>query len=123
MTDTLCWRCANFGGGCPWTVHGNMLPVPGWTAIRNDQSPSSGETPIESYFVLDCPLHVSDGREHKQYREIYRNGWKPEETQKAIEMRAEGKTYPVIAQALGRTVMAVESKFRAERKKHGKSRT
>ncbi|WNX85229.1 hypothetical protein RWV98_02840 [Agathobaculum sp. NTUH-O15-33] len=125
MTDTLCWRCANACGQCPWSEYKRQRPVLGWTAIRKDvdasmkNSQKQYERKLESYFVLKCPLYVSDGREHKQYREIYRNGWKPEETEKALKMRAEGKTYPVIAKALGRTVMAVESKLKAERKRHG----
>lgn len=60
---TLCDLCANACGFCEWSEAGNMRPVPGWEAIRNDISSGrvDGSTvALESYIVLDCPKYRPD---------------------------------------------------------------
>ena len=61
--STLCDLCANACGFCEWSEAGNMRPVPGWEAIRNDISSGrvDGSTVVlESYIVLDCPKYCPD---------------------------------------------------------------
>lgn len=61
--STLCDLCANACGFCEWTEYGNMRPVPGWEAIRNDVASGrvDGSTVVlESYIVLDCPKFCPD---------------------------------------------------------------
>lgn len=61
--STLCDLCANACGFCEWSEYGNMRPVPGWEAIRNDISSGrvDGSTVVlESYIVLDCPKFCPD---------------------------------------------------------------
>lgn len=61
--STLCDLCANACGFCEWSEAGNMRPVPGWEAIRNDITAGriNGESiVIESYIVLDCPKYRPD---------------------------------------------------------------
>lgn len=47
---------------CEWSEYGNMRPVPGWEAIRNDILYFNGRenVKIESYAVLSCPKFVPD---------------------------------------------------------------
>lgn len=61
--STLCDLCSKACGLCEWSEYGNMRPVPGWEAIRNDISSGrvDGSTVvIESYIVLDCPKFCPD---------------------------------------------------------------
>ena len=60
--STLCDLCANACGFCEWSEYGNMRPVPGWEAIRNDILYFNGRenVKIESYIVLDCPKYRPD---------------------------------------------------------------
>ena len=60
--STLCDLCANACGFCEWSEYGNMRPVPGWEAIRNDILYFNGRenVKIESYAVLSCPKFVPD---------------------------------------------------------------
>lgn len=61
--STLCDLCSKACGFCEWSEYGNMRPVPGWEAIRNDISSGrvDGSTVVlESYIVLDCPKFCPD---------------------------------------------------------------
>lgn len=68
--DTLCWRCANADtNGCPWAE--NLIPVPGWEALRRDIKIDNGRT-HESYIVFECPLYKRSKRRKRKEREMAR---------------------------------------------------
>ncbi len=55
--DTLCWKCKNACGNCPWS-DGSFTPIDGWVAtptiIYNPDST------IPSYHITECPLFIED---------------------------------------------------------------
>lgn len=72
IPTTLCDLCANACGGCEWSDCGNMRPVPGWEAVRNDVKSCRGENNdvvVESYVVLSCPKFEQDRMEYTFSRE------------------------------------------------------
>ena len=52
---TLCWTCARAHRGCSWSE--NQMPVEGWRA-----EPTVLCGGIDSFLVLECPLHVHETR-------------------------------------------------------------
>lgn len=68
MADQKCWTCKKYSGGCPWTVEDPekqrtaFKPVPGWIAVKTVKHDGS-EGGMESYQIIDCPMHESDGSE------------------------------------------------------------
>lgn len=66
--NSLCWLCRNAYSGCSWSRY--SLPVPGWTAVRNDLSYYNGKlhTVSKSYAVLDCPQFRLEARFAEAYK-------------------------------------------------------
>jgi hypothetical protein len=63
--QTLCFTCRNScpnpskGIGCEWSA--NLVPVPGWEAIRKDIRPNRADKEaLVSYVVVSCPKFVSE---------------------------------------------------------------
>ena len=65
-----CWTCKKCYGDCPWTEYDPekrrvlFNPVPGWTAIKTVKC-SGSEVGMESYQIIHCPMHESDGSESR----------------------------------------------------------
>lgn len=80
MADTLCLSCAKCYGDCPWserdpeTKRIKFQPVPGWTAEATWKRGCGA-----SYYVLACPLYVSDGKDYAAGR-----GQKPKYDVRAV---------------------------------------
>lgn len=65
-TGSLCWCCRNVYDSCAWSRDGE--PVEGWKAVRCDLPPQTKRSaPVKSFFVLQCPAFVPDGRFHEEY--------------------------------------------------------
>lgn len=64
---SLCWCCQNAYGNCAWSRDGAC--VEGWQAVRCDLPPQTKRgIPLKSFFVLQCPAFVLDGRFREEYR-------------------------------------------------------
>jgi hypothetical protein len=64
---TLCWRCKNACGGCPWSAEGK--PVRGWNAkqtVTNYHRNNGARLEISGFCVKECPMFSDDeiGRPH-----------------------------------------------------------
>lgn len=70
MTETLCWTCKRAGTStCSWDA--KLEPVGGWTAEKQTKTWKSGKNgcytmEVESYCVMECPLHIPDDMEGRQ---------------------------------------------------------
>lgn len=63
--QTLCWKCENAYGGCPWTEVDNITnrikfqPVPGWKAEKMHlKLYTENKNGDYSYLVYECPLFI-----------------------------------------------------------------
>lgn len=72
-TGSLCWCCRNAYDSCAWSREGR--PVEGWRAVCCDIPPRTKRgAPVRSFFVLQCPGFVLDGRFREEYSRFYAAG-------------------------------------------------
>ena len=62
--NTLCWRCQNALGRCPWSE--SFKPVPGWKAeatIVKSYCDKGRFVYQKSFNVIECPMFEKDNAE------------------------------------------------------------
>ena len=62
--QTLCWRCQNACGDCPWS-DGTFTPVKGWKARRTIIRVNELGEIVTSYLVQECPMFKDDTKKYK----------------------------------------------------------